>query len=289
MRITEKRMIEMASARLSSARSRVSKAAGPVSSGIEIDRPSDNPSRWAAGRRSRVRREISDLRGNVIAASQARLVESDRVFSTVGQALSRARQLAVMAANDTLDASDRKATAGEVSALLDEALLAANSRGMDGEYLLAGTRGDQAPFDASGNYVGDSNQRTVEAGEGNRLVVTMTGEHFTAARGVDIFSELQTFRAALEANDVATIRDSIGTLETGIHQVSMARAEVGGLEKSLDSAERTREEFELVLAEVHQRAVEVDPIAAASELSLGAQALEAAQALTARLSEIVRV
>ncbi len=289
MRITERRMLLQASRQVAKSRERVASAAGPVSSGIEVDRPSDDPARWAAGRRARVRLQVGDLREKAITASNARLSESDRVFSTVGSVASRARELAILAANDgAQNAESRVATAGEVTALLGEALVAANSRGLDGEFLLSGTRGDNPPFDANGVYQGDANARTIEAAEGNRLVVTVTGTLFTAAEGVDIFDEIVKFRDALLADDLTGIQNAIGALEQGVHQVSLGRAQIGGLQSSLDAAEIARADFEMVLSEVHQRAVEIDPIEAASELALSTQALEAAQALTERIAQVVQ-
>ncbi len=289
MRITERRMLLDASRQISLARERVAQAAGPVSSGIEIDRPSDDPARWAAGRRSRVRKQGSELRGNALSTSNARLAESDRVLGAVGTILSRARELAVMSANATQNAESRNATAAEVSALFKEALLAANSRGLDGEYLLAGNRGDAPPFDITGAYLGDANARSIESAEGNVLEVTVTGTLFTAASGVDIFAELVAFETALGANDLTGIQNAIDAFDNGVHQVSLGRAEIGGLQTLVDDAENARIEFELVLAEVHQRAVEVDPIAAASELALGSQALQAAQALAQRIIDVTKV
>lgn len=289
MRITERRMLQQAARQVGQARERVASAAGPVSSGIEVDRPSDNPARWAAGRRARVRLQVNKLRGNAISGSNARLTEADRVFSTVGTVLSRARELAVLAANASQNVQSRLSTASEVKSLLGEALLASNSRGLDGEYLLAGTRGDAPPFDQNGVFQGDANTRTIEAAEGNRLEVTVTGSLLTVASGIDVFAEITAFQQALESNDLVAIQGAIGGLEAGIHQVSLGRAQIGGLQNSLDAAETARTEFELVLAEVHQRAVEIDPIEAASELALGSQALEAAQALTSRIAEVIKV
>ncbi len=288
MRITERRMLLQAARQVAQSRERVAVAAGPVSSGIEVDRPSDDPARWAAGRRARVRLQVSGLREKALSASNARLSESDRVFDTVGDVMSRARELAVLAANGAQNADARAATAGEVDALFGEALLAANSRGLDGEFLLAGHRGDNPPFDQNGVYQGDANARTIEAADGNRLEVTVTGTLFTAANGVDIFDELIQFRDALRADDLAGIQNAIGTLEEGIHQVNLGRAEIGGLQSSLDAAEIARVDFNMVLSEVHQRAVEIDPIEAASELALSTQALEAAQALTERIAQVVQ-
>jgi len=288
MRITERRMLVQAARQVAKSRERVADAAGPMSSGIEVDRPSDDPARWAAGRRARVRLQVGDLREKAISGSNARLSESDRVFGTVGNVMSRARELAVLAANGSQNAQSRAATAGEVKALMGEALMAANSRGLDGEFLLAGTRGDNPPFDDTGVYQGDANARTIEAAEGNRLVVTVTGSLFTAASGVDLFDEMSKFHDALLADDLTGIQNAIGVLEEGVHQVSLGRAQIGGLQSSLDAAEIARVDFELVLSEVHQRAVEIDPIEAASELALSSQALQAAQALTERIAQVVQ-
>jgi flagellin-like hook-associated protein FlgL len=124
-------------------------------------------------------------------------------------------------------------------------------------------------------YQGDTNARTIEAAEGSRLAVTVTGTLFTAASGVDIFDEMTKFRDALLADDLIGIQDAIGTLEQAVRQVSLGRAEIGGLQSSLDSAENARRDF--------------DPIEAASELALSSQALQAAQALTERIAQVVKV
>jgi flagellar hook-associated protein 3 FlgL len=288
MRITERRMLLQAATQVAKARERVSAASEPVSTGLEVSKPSDDPARWAAGRRAKLRLQVGELREQAIGSSNSRLSESERAFSTVGEVISRSRELAVLAANGAQNAESRLATSKEVAALFDEALVAANTRGSDGEYLLAGSRGENPPFDATGVYQGDTNARTIEAAEGSRLAVTVTGTLFTAASGVDIFDELTKFRDALVADDLAGIQNAIGGLEQAVHQVSLGRAEIGGLQSSLDSAESASVDFEIVLSEMHQRAVEIDPIKAASELALSTQALQTSQALTERIAQVVQ-
>ncbi len=288
MRITERRMLVQAASQVAKARERVAAASDPVSTGLDVAKPSDDPARWAAGRRAELRLQVGELREQAIGSSNSRLSESERAFSSVGEVVSRSRELAVLAANGAQNAESRLATSKEVTALLDAALVAANTRGSDGEYLLAGSRGENPPFDAAGVYQGDTNARTIEAAEGSRLAVTVTGTLFTAASGVDIFDELTKFRDALVADDLAGIQNAIGGLEQAVHQVSLGRAEIGGLQGSLDAAEIASADFEIVLSEIHQRAVEIDPIKAATELALSTQALQTAQALTERIAQVVQ-
>tara|TARA_R110002096_G_scaffold143328_4_gene299314 strand:- start:109769 stop:110620 length:852 start_codon:yes stop_codon:yes gene_type:complete len=281
-------MLVQAASQVAKARERVAAASDPVSTGLDVAKPSDDPARWAAGRRAELRLQVGELREQAIGSSNSRLSESERAFSSVGEVVSRSRELAVLAANGAQNAESRLATSKEVTALLDAALVAANTRGSDGEYLLAGSRGENPPFDAAGVYQGDTNARTIEAAEGSRLAVTVTGTLFTAASGVDIFDELTKFRDALVADDLAGIQNAIGGLEQAVHQVSLGRAEIGGLQGSLDAAEIASADFEIVLSEIHQRAVEIDPIKAATELALSTQALQTAQALTERIAQVVQ-
>ena len=288
MRITETHMIKMAAQNIMDARKRVSEAQDPMATGMRVSKPSDDPAAWAAGRRTEARLVLNESFGRAIASTKERMSETERIFEQVGSALVRAKELSIQAANDSLGAAERAAMALEVRSLRDGALGVANEQAVDGEYLLAGTQGETVPFDAFGTFQGDAIQRQAEISNTGRLVSILPGERLTAANGVDVFTELENFAVALEANDVPGIQVVIGALDQAIEQTSRARTEIGAIVNSLSLAESARQDLDLVLAEIRHRLVESDPIVAASDLARGSAGLEAAQVTAAEIMELVR-
>jgi len=288
MRITEGRLVALAAARSISAQSRFAESGDKVSTGIAVDRPSDDPVAWASGQRARLRHASSSARGSNIATASEQLASTDGALDSLGQIFSRLKELSIQSSNETLGLAARQNIALEVRGLFSQALASANTRGPTGEYLFGGSRGDSAPFSDTGVYGGDGIASEVETAEGNLQIVSITGESLTAAAGVDILVVMSDFATALEANDVPTLQTMVGQLGTAIEQISGARSSVGAMMSALDNAEHSRTAFELNLAQTIANAVETDPIAAAAELAQTSQALETAHAVTTRVVDLLR-
>jgi flagellar hook-associated protein 3 FlgL len=288
MRVTETRMIEMSTAAMTRAREQAADAGQKLQTGVRVNRPSDDAAAWEQGMRADARAALSARRGSAIAGAQDRLAQTDGALDGVGSVLSRVTELAVQLASGTYNASDRADAAKEVVALRDAALASANSRGADGEYILAGSRGATVPFDAAGAYTGDAGARQIEAGEGQNQTVGVPGSVLTAAAGVDVFGVLQNVIDALQTNNVATLQTSIADLRSSVAQVADARAEVGGRMRALDTVEGARQGFEQSLAETKSRAVQIDPIAAASEFARASTALDVARTVSQQIIAGIR-
>jgi flagellar hook-associated protein 3 FlgL len=288
MRITEHRMVELASAGISSSRERVARAGDQLSSGERISRPSDDPAAWAAARRAEAARTVNQGRGMALGSVQDRLELVDNALDQIGSSMVRATELAVLAASETNDQVSLDVLAAEVHSLRQAVLAAANTRASDGEYILAGSLTDQQPFDADGVYHGDDAVRSIETHTGIQQPVTVSGAVLTAAAGVDIFAELDAFEAALRSNDRAGIERALGVIRTGHHQVSEARADGGGKSAALVAAQEDQAKLDVSLQALQGRLVGADPIAAATELAQHSNSLEAAQAVAQRIIELTR-
>jgi flagellar hook-associated protein 3 FlgL len=288
MRVTERRMMEVAATALSRQREKAAAAGEQLTTGVRVARPSQDLAGWTEGARARARQTMSEARGDAIGLSQDRLDETDRALEGIGGIVSRARELAVQLENGTYGADERASAVAEVSELRAAALALARGMGPDGEYLLAGGAGTTEPFDASGAYVGDSTRREVEVGEGTRLIANLPGSVLTASAGVDVLATLDGLASALGTNDVAGIGAALDGLGTAIGQVAGARSEVGARMSALDLADEARGDLELSLAEIHQRAVESDPVAAASQLAQTQQAFEASRTVAEQIIAMFR-
>ncbi len=117
-----------------------------IATGERFSRPSDDPS--AANRAAMLerleQRLISNQRSIERATSRLSLAETASV--SAGDALVRARELAISAANGTITASDRKVILREVEVLQNQLLEAANSRDEAGQYVFAGSSSGSPAF-----------------------------------------------------------------------------------------------------------------------------------------------
>jgi flagellar hook-associated protein 3 FlgL len=288
MRITEHRMVELASASLSTQRERVARSGEQLSSGERVSRPSQDPAAWSAARRAEAARTINDGRGQALARTQERLTLVDGALEQIGTVMSRARELAVSAASDTIDPESLQVILAEVRSLRQSALAAANTRGSEGEYVLAGSQSDQAPFDEDGVYQGDDATRFIETQNGLEQSASVSGAVLTAAGGVDIFAELAAFETALETDDRDGISAAIEAMTAGHQQVSAARADGGAKSAALLAAEDAQQQLDAALVELQSDLVGADPIAAASELARHSSSLEAAQIVAQRIIDLTR-
>jgi flagellar hook-associated protein 3 FlgL len=286
MRITENRLMELAGQGVSKARDAAARAGREVQTGVAVERPSDDTAAWATARRAQVRAALSEGRGGAIARASEQLADVDGALDGIGTALARVSELGIQMSNGTLSAADRTAAAAEVSALRDQILAHASIRGGDGEYLLAGSAGGTAPFDATGAYLGDDVVRRIASGEQQTDSASVSGNLLTAASGVDVFAALDTLTAALTANDQAGAQASVTSIGTAIDQVATARTTLGARHQTLLLADGARQDLEQHLSEVVDRAVAADPIASATDLARAAGALESARAVAEKIASM---
>lgn len=288
MRVTESSIMRAASRAMGRGRAQLSESQREITTGTRVDRPSQDVSAWARSSRAKVRTMISEGRGQAIRAARERLDEAALTFDGLGSIVRRARELATAAANDTLDAADRNNMAREIQLLSEQANDLANRRGTDGQYLLSGT--DTRPsFDNGGNYQGNGVINTIEIGEGLRRAAGVSGTLLTAAEGIDVLVGLDDLRAALEANDTVAIQASLGDMVVASEQVALAYAQVGTQMQALDLADDSREELELTLVELTARAVDADPIEAASTMARSTTALQTAQAMAQQIASLFQL
>lgn len=136
-----------------------------ISSGRRVNTAADDP--LAAGAAVAIDRSLAelerfDLNANVLAN---RLNLQEGALTQAGEALQRARELSIQAANAPLSASDRASIAREIRQIRDGLLGIANGVDAAGRYLFGGTQDDRPPFvDASTGvtYVGDQVQRRID-------------------------------------------------------------------------------------------------------------------------------
>lgn len=282
MRITGARLMNLEMAATAAHQEHLAEAAEQVSSGKRVTTPSDDPIAWASAQRANVRKLV--LAGDTAAleTTRDRLAETDGALAAIGDAVAQVRTLAIQGANDSYGANERKALGIQVRSLFEGALRAANTQSPDGEYLLAGFASQSQPFAATGVYTGDPNTRDVAGG-----LASISGVSLTAAAGVDVLPLLVRVADALENNDKTALATAIGELGTAVQQVSLARTHGGAASSVLESTLTSHAQLADNLTQEIARNVEVDAIAAATDLAKTSQALEASRLVAQHVAALL--
>ncbi len=257
MRVTPNLLHRIALNDVSAARARLARTQEQASSGLRINRPSDDP--VAAGQvtvletsgaaLAQFQRTVSGVRGRVGAVENA-LTESNTL-------LIRLRELAIQGANGTQDAATRKLIANEVATIHDALVVQANTR-FGGAHVFGGFASGSAPFTIAGafdpnagtaptvTFGGDANEVQVEIDENVQVSVSLNGQRafqgdangdsVTDAGSEDVFAVAQDLWRALATNDPAGITATLDRIDRASSQLAAERSAVGATDSALDRA-----------------------------------------------------
>jgi flagellin-like hook-associated protein FlgL len=176
----------------------------------------------------------------------------------------------------------------EMDSIFQTAVSTANTVGANGEYLLAGTSSLTQPFDSTtGVYTGDAVTRDVNMDPVSTQVATVAGSSLTASSGVDILPLLKTLATAMNTNDVATIRTSLGDLETAVTQIAQIRGQNGGHMAVLEAAKTAHADLATRIQTSISNSVEADSVATATDLAKASTALSVSQAVTTKVLQLL--
>ena len=269
-----------------------------IASGQRLERSSDDP--VAAARLRMLDREerISSVDTRNSQTAENNLKFADQAFSQVATMISRARELALLAASATTSDEQRASVATELDGLRQNLLGIANGRNAAGHALFGGqAAGNAYQIDSAtgvATYVGTATVDPVEIGEGQEITPGNTGPEvfgFNNAAGVDtdIFAELAALSTALRGGGQAAAdaaRDGLTMLDTSFDKVTTAQTVLGSrlawlevmTDRRTDNLERIADERSVMGG--------ADPAVTMSRLQEMLTVLEASQSSFVRLANL---
>ncbi len=276
MRVTDRMTFDQAAHGIAKARERQEEAVGRASSGLRVSHPGDDPAAAGLIASTKVNEQRQESIRETVSRASDELSSADGALDGIGQLLSRARELAVQLSNDTYSAAERAAAVDEVNGLFRSAVALGNTT-VGNRFIFGGNKDGASPFDAAGNYVGDTAVRQVEIAPGVLQDASVRAD--VALKGVgggsDVFATLSSLSTALSTNDLTNIRASLTGLDAGITQLSSARSRGGSAMAVLDAAaSASRAGRDAATTEISNLG-DADIFKAATELALSERALEA--------------
>lgn len=207
MRVTNQILFSQSQAEIQKTTQQVARLQEAVSSGKRINQLSDDPMGAVRVLDLRVfEASLTQYQKNVDAGSPF-LQQTDSVLSDMQDDVNRAKEIALQLANDNYNAEDRRIAAAEVQQIFDQVVSLANSQ-VEGRYIFGGFKNGSAPFSASGAYLGDNGQITVQTDATSSVVLNEPGNKVFqgagVAGGVGVLDALRDLTEVLKGNGSGT-------------------------------------------------------------------------------------
>jgi len=300
MKISTNLFFSNASGQISNVQGELAKTQEQLSTGQQIVKPSDSPDKASLVTRLQSELARQNSYQDTLKSVNTRLQSQETALKNTSDVLTRMKELAVQAANDTLSAADRQTIYQELTSLRDQVLSLANSQDSNGNYLFSGSRVGQPAFgtDASGQivYQGDQSRMRVAVGDSRRMNLNMPGtDAYTKVVrddgkggkvGVGFFQAIDDLASAVKNSDHTNMQRGIAEINTLQQGVSDATAQVGDDMNVVDMQNSVLDEIVLRLKTTQSDVQDLDYTSAVTKMSRDQLALEAAQSSFAKISQL---
>jgi len=255
-----------------------------LSSGKQVNRPSDDPS----ATRKIMGLKTNDLQmqqflGNTETALENMKYTSDSLGS-IQELLSKVQSLAVQASDDSLGSAERRAIASEINQLTESVIQFSNTTDSSGRYVFSGTKTETLPFAATrdnmGNitavsYNGNNEAVKYQIGSRTQMQVNLPGGAFFQDN--QFFSTLISMRDSLNAQtfDNNAFLQLRQTLDMASDTLSTKITEFGAKQNRLEINTSRLEAARLSLKEMLSSAEDADTASLIMELKQQESVLQA--------------
>jgi flagellar hook-associated protein 3 FlgL len=217
-----------------------------LSSGKELEKPSDNP--YGVSRALQLRDELGANRQyqrNVDEVASWQTV-TDTALRRIADHVQRARELLIQGGTDTASPQARQAIATEITQLIDAIKTEGNTR-LGDRFVFAGSATLTQPYQlgASDAYAGNAEIVKREIGPGVQLDLNVIGQQVLGDDTTGLLASLRTIVNDLTTGNGNALRTAdIQNLDAALDTLTSAQAVVGARQNRLDAAQLRLRELE---------------------------------------------
>lgn len=239
MRITQNMMSTSVLNDLENAANQLNLTQQRISSGKQIQEPSDNPFGT-----SQALQYDGDLAQNTQYQSNVNDAQGwqstvDTALTNVNDIVLRARDLVVQGASDTSGPSARSDIASEIDQLVDSLKAEGNTQ-YSGRYVFSGTQTLTQPYQVGSTndaYAGNTGTITREIGQGVQVAVNVPGSTIFGDGTTGLIATLRQISTDLRANNGSALQNGdLTALDNAGTAISAQQATVGAMSNRLTSA-----------------------------------------------------
>lgn len=300
MKISTTYLFDRAVGQMTTSQASLAQSQAQLSSGKKVLRPSDAPDDATAIQRLKSVIDRQESFEAVMQATENRLKLEENALTSVTNVMTRLRELAVQAANDTYGPKDREAIALEMAGLREDLLSFANTQDVNGAYIFSGSRVFTPAFGVGESgavvYQGDETVNLVQVGEQRQLRGNRTGtqifdrvvrtEADGSQTGVSFFQSITDLVGAVLESDRPGMAQGLSELESLSQGIALGLARVGSDLNVVEGQRAALEETKLQLRTVLSQAEDLDYTEAVTKMQKQMLALEASQTSFAQISRL---
>ncbi len=284
IRVTQNMVTNRSLTSLQAGLDRLAQTQEKLSTGKNLNRPSDSPTDATTSMKIRV--QLAETQQHVRNAQNGLgwLDVTDTTLSGMADNLRRVSELALQGANASITGTTSGALATEVAQIREGLLAQANTTYLDRPIFGGVTAGTRA-FDASGAYVGADAPVQRSVADGVKVRIDVSGTTVVGPNGDNLFDDLAALESALRLGDKAGIQAGIAAVTERQRAVSDAQAAVGASYNRADAAERKGQDALVTLRSALSEVEDTDLPKAMVDLQMHEVAYQAALASTARVMQ----
>jgi flagellar hook-associated protein 3 FlgL len=254
-----------------------------LSSGKQINRPSDSPTGTVTS---------MQLRGDVRVAQQYTrnaddgmgwLSTLDSTLSSTSTLVNRVRDLTVQGlSGGSNDAQSNSALAAEVDQIKASLIGYANTQYL-GRPVFGGTTTGAVAYDATGAYAGDAGQTTRTVGQNSKVRVDATGPEAFGTGATQLFTVLQGISDSIRSGDSTTLETNLANLDTASNLMKNTLSDVGARYNRIEQMKLSAQDRLLSVTSQLSDVEDVDLPKTIMEMQLQQTAYQAALAASAKV------
>ncbi|MFC6288154.1 flagellar hook-associated protein FlgL [Nocardioides sp. GCM10027113] len=282
-RVTQSMMTERSLSSLQTSLGRLAGIQERISTGRELNRPSDSPTGTTAA--MRLRSALADQQQYARNAEDGLgwLNTLDATLRGANDELRRARDLAVQGVNGALGPQAREALATEVEQIRERMLAAGNTTYL-GRPVFGGVTNRSVAYDSgTADWVGTPGSVNRTVADGIVVDVQVAGPKAFGPDGGNVFDHLEQLAADLRAGNIGNVQAHVGALNADMDRVTGALADVGTRAARIEQAVQRAKDAELDLTSSLSEVENTDLPKAIVELQMQEVAYQAALAATSRV------
>lgn len=282
-RVTQRMMTATSLDHLQRGLGTLSRTQERLSTGRQINRPSDDPTGTTSAMRLRSSAAAQAQYSRNAQDGLGWLTQADAALDSATSTVKRARDLALQGASaPATSPGAREALAVEVDQLRAQLVSQANTTYLERPVFGGVTGGTQA-YDASGTYVGTVGDVNRRIADGVTVKVDVDGPSAFGTGSTSAFAELDALSTALRSGDKAGITAGIAALNTRVETLTSARTAAGVRYQRLELADQSASDALLALGNQLGTIENADLTKTTVDLKMQEVAYQAALAATSRV------
>jgi flagellar hook-associated protein 3 FlgL len=254
-----------------------------LSSGKQINRPSDSPAGAVSSMQLRGETRANQQYSRNADDGLGWLGTVDASLSSSSSLINRTRELAVKGLNTgSLDAEGSAALAAEMDQIKDSLIGYANTKYMD-RPVFGGTTAGATAYDADGTYIGDEGELTRSVGANSKVRVSATGPEAFGSGDTQLFTVLTNLSDAVRSGDSAAMRDNLTKLDSASNTLKTTLSEVGARYNRVEQMKQSAQDRLLTVTSQLSDVEDVDLPKTIMEMQLQQTSYQAALAASAKV------